>query len=107
MTLSMSLASIGIFLPLSSKESKGKQSLAINILSKGKLEVTDELLKGTNDGKSEAYIKTQKNIFDELFNGVKSFFYSIVDTNTYKVPVNIEQIEQIIEEDFIDQNLED
>jgi hypothetical protein len=92
---------------LLNSKNKCFRPLAINILSKGKLEVTDELLKGTNDGKSEAYIKTQKNTFDELFNGVKSFFYSIVDTNTYKVPVNIEQIEQIIEEDFIDQNLED
>jgi len=47
------------------------------------------------------------NDFDELFEGVKKFFYSIVDTNSYKVPFNKDQIEQIIEEDFIDHNLDE
>ena len=78
--------------------------LAINILSKGKLEVTDELLKGQNKGKSEAYIITKKNTFEELYEGIKKFLYSIVDTNNYKEPVNIEQIGQIIEDDFIENN---
>ena len=43
----------------------------------------------------------------QLYKGVKSFFYSIVDTNSYKVPVNYQQIEQIIEDDFIDHGLDD
>ena len=88
------------------KKNKCFRPLALNILAKGKLEVTDELLKGTKEGKSEAYIMTKNDSFEELFNGVKSFFYSIVDTNTYKVPVNYGQLEQIIEEDFIDSNLD-
>ena len=89
------------------KRCKFFKPLAINILSKGKIEVTDELLKGNNKGKSEAYIQTKKDTFDELFEGVKKFFYSIVDTNSYKVPFNKDQIEQIIEEDFIDHNLDE
>ena len=89
------------------KKNKCFRPLAINILSKAKLNVTDELLKGKNKGKSEAYIQTKEFSFEELFNGVKSFFYSIVDTNSYKVPVNYKQIEQIIEDDFIDHGLDD
>ena len=81
--------------------------LAINILSKGHLETTDELLNGKKEEKSEFYIKSQIDTFEELFNGVKNFFYSIVDTNTYKAPVNYQQIEQIIEEDLIDHNLDE
>ena len=88
------------------KKNKCFKPLAINILSKQKFESNDDLLKGKNKGKSEAYIQTKKDTFEELFDGVKKFFYSIVDTNSYKVPFNKNQIEQIIEEDFIDHNLD-
>ena len=87
------------------KENKSFKPLAINILSKGKLEITDQLLEGKHQGKSELYIKTKKNNFEELYKGVKNFFYSIIDMNSYKVPVNFEQIEQIIEKDFINQSI--
>ena len=87
------------------KNNKCFRPLAVNILAKGILAVDDKLLNGTKKGKSEAYIKTKKDDFEELFDGVKRFFYSIVDTNTYKVPVDYGQIEQIIEDDFIDHNL--
>ena len=89
------------------KDNKAFKPLAINILSKGKLKITDELLKGKLKGKNELYIRTQKGTFEELYKGVKKFFYSIIDMNSYKVPVNYEQIEQIIEEDFIDHNIEE
>ena len=89
------------------KKNKCFRPFAINILAKGKLEVNDDLLKGTKEGKSEAYIITKRYDFEELFNGVKRFFYSIVDTNSYKVPVNYQQLEQIIEDDFIEHNLDD
>ena len=90
-------------------DSKNKcfRPLAINILSKGNLETTDELLNGKKEEKSEFYIKSQVDTFEELYNGVKNFFYSIVDTNTYKAQINYQQIEQIIEEDLIDHNLDD
>jgi hypothetical protein len=88
-------------------DNKSFKPLAINILAKGKLEVTDSLLKGKQKGKSELYIRTKKDTFDELFKGVKKFFYSIGEMNSYKVPVNFEQIEQIIEDDFINHLSED
>ena len=89
---------------LLANQNKAFKPLALNILSKGNLEVTDSLLEGKHKGKSELYIRTKKDTFDELFKGVKKFFYSIIDMNSYKVPVNFEQIEQIIEEDFLDHN---
>ena len=91
---------------LLSSENKAFKPLALNILSKGNLKVTDALLEGKHKGKSDLYIRTKKDTFEELFRGVKKFFYSIVDMNSYKVPVNFEQIEQIIEEDFIDHGRE-
>ena len=92
---------------LLSSNNKAFKPLTINILSKGQLVATDSLLKGKKRGKNELYIKTIKYTFEELFKGLKKFFYSIVDMNSYKVPVNFEQIEQIIEEDFIDHNKEE
>ena len=86
------------------KGNKAFKPLTINILSKGKLEISDALLEGKHKGKSILYIRTKKGNFEELYNGVKKFFYSIGDMNSYKVPVNFEQIEQIIEEDFINNN---
>ena len=88
------------------KNNKSFKPLTIKFLSKKKLEITDELLEGKHKGKSILYIKTKKHTFEELYNCVKKFFYSIGDMNSYKVPVNFEQIEQIIEEDFIDHNNE-
>ena len=89
---------------LLSKGNKAFKPLALNILSKGNMEVSDSLLQGKHKGKSELYIKTKKNTFEELFKVVKKFFYSIIDMNSYKVPVNFKQIEQIILEDFLDHN---
>ena len=86
------------------KENKAFKPLALNILSRVKLEVTDELLEGKHKGKSELYIRIKKDNFEELFKGVKKFFYSIKDMNSYKVPINYEQIENIIEDDFIEHN---
>ena len=59
----------------------------------------------TNSIENEA--RTKRYNFEELFKGVKKFFYSIIDMNSYKVPVNFEQIERIIEDDFIDHNKEE
>ena len=88
-------------------DNKSFKPLAINILAKGNLEMNDSLLKGKHKGKSELYIRTKKDTFEELFKGVKKFFFSIGDMNSYKVPVNFEQIEQIIEDDFINHLSED
>ena len=64
--------------------------------------INDELLKINNKGKSELYICPEKNNKKDFLEGVKKFFYSIGDMNSYKVPVNYEQIEDIIENDFLD-----
>ena len=64
--------------------------------------IDDELLKINNKGKSELYICPKKNNRKELYEGVKKFFYSIGSMNSYKVPVNYEQIKEIIENDFLE-----
>jgi hypothetical protein len=86
------------------KSNKAFKPLTLNILSKGKLEINDSLLEGKHKGKNILYIRTKKGSFEELYNSIKKFFYSIGDMNSYKVPANYEQIEQIIEEDFINYN---
>ena len=60
-----------------------------------------DLLKGENKGKSELYIKSKK--LEPLKNQILQFFYSIGDMNSYKVDVNYRQIENNIENDFIEQ----
>jgi hypothetical protein len=64
--------------------------------------LNDEFLKINNKGKSELYICPEKDNWEELYKCVMKFFYSIGSMNSYKVPVNYEQIEDIIENDFLD-----
>jgi hypothetical protein len=45
------------------------------------------------------YLK--KKTYEELVNKVKEFFYSIGDMNNYRIKVNYEQIEEVIEKDFL------
>ena len=77
--------------------------ITVNFLYKKKMfdKIDDDLLK-INAGKSELYIYPKKNDENDLLQGVIKFFYSIGDMNSYKVPVKFEQIEDIIEKDFID-----
>ena len=65
--------------------------------------IDDSLLK-INSGKNELYICPKKNKLNELLKEVLKFVYSIGDMNSYKVPVNYDQIEDIIENDFIDED---
>ena len=74
----------------------------LNIFKDMKFDVNDELLKIQKKGKNELYIKTQKDNIQDLQEEVQKFFYSIGEMNSYKVPVNYEQIEEVIEKDFID-----
>ena len=64
--------------------------------------ITDDLLQINSKGKSELYIIPQKKNYKELFECVRKFFYSIGAMNTYKVPVNYNQIEGVIEKDFLE-----
>ena len=74
----------------------------LNILKDMKFDVDDEKLKIKKKGKSELYIKTKKDNIQDIQVEVEKFFYSIGEMNSYKVPVNYEQIEGVIEKDFID-----
>ena len=61
----------------------------------------DENLLKINSGKSELCICPKKKELKDLLKEVLKFVYSIGDMNSYKVPVNYAQIEDIIENDFI------
>jgi hypothetical protein len=80
--------------------------ITIKYLRKRKMfdNIDDNLFK-INTGKSELYICPRKNKEDEFLKELLKFVYSIGDMNSYKVPVNYEQIEDIIENDFIDTNV--
>ena len=89
---------------LDKKKKKVFKPIAVKFLYKAKMfeNISDDLLQINNKGKSELYICPRKNNLNELLEGVQKFFYSIGSMNSYKVPVNYEQIEDIIENDFLD-----
>ncbi len=65
------------------------------------ISVDDDMIEGKKVGKSELVIKTEGETLEELQKALKKFFYSIGDMNNYKVELNYEQIEDIIEKDFL------
>ena len=85
------------------RENKIFRPIAVDFLSKGNVKFTDELIKGKNTGKSELLVLPEKENLEELLKAVKKFFYSIGDMNTYKVQFNKDQIEDVIEKDFLDE----
>ena len=87
-----------------SKNDKIFMPLALNILNLNDDDFNRKLLEVKNKGKSELFIKTKSGTMIELQNAVKKFFYSIIDMNSYKVSINLNQVEEIIEADFINQN---
>ena len=91
---------------LSKKQNKVFKPISVKFLCQKKMfeNITDDLLVINNKGKSELYITPEKNNWKELFEDVRKFFYSIGAMNSYKVPVNYNQIENIIENDFLDIN---
>ena len=84
------------------KESKIFKPVALDIISKGNMDVDEEMMEGKHEGKSTLVFCPEKPTLEELQNAVKKLFYSIGDMNNYKVELNSEQIEKLIEEDFID-----
>ena len=83
-------------------ESKIFKPIAVDILKDGDMSVTDELLEGKHKSKSELYVCPENESIEELRKNVKGFFYAIRDMNEYKVDINYEQIEDVIEKDFIE-----
>ena len=87
------------------QESKIFRPVALDILDKNKNifeDIDDKILDGKHQGKSTLIFCPEKPTLKELLNSVKNFFYSIGDMNNYKVEINKDQIEKIIEEDFLD-----
>ena len=84
------------------KESKVFRPIALNILKAENLKPNDEIIEGKKKGKSELLICPKGETLEDLQSAVKQFFYSIGDMNTYKVELNYEQIEDVIEKDFLD-----
>ena len=72
--------------------------LSLEIIGKNGIEVNEKLLEGEHKGKSELYINAKDG--NTLKIKIKQFIYSIGDMNSYKVEVNYNQIEEIIENDF-------
>ena len=85
------------------KETKVFRPIALDVISNGNMNVNDELIEGKHTGKKELIVIPENETIEDLQKAVKSFFYSIGDMNNYKVEVNYEQIENIIEKDFIDE----
>ena len=76
--------------------------IAVNLLNIEDLnKIDDKLIEGNHKSKSELYIRIKNESKQELENAVKKYFYSIGDMNSYKVYINYEQIEEVIEKDFI------
>ena len=84
------------------KESNIFKPVALDIIAKGNMEVDEEMMEGKHEGNSTLVFCPEKPTLEELQNAVKKLFYSIGDMNNYKVELDSELIEKLIEEDFID-----
>ncbi len=84
---------------LLNKEKKIFHPIAMNVTKNWKNDDSD--LIGNFKAKSELVILPEKKTHEELVNKVKEFFYSIGDMNNYRIKVNYEQIEEVIEKDFL------
>ena len=83
-------------------ERKIFRPIAVNLLNVQDLNnVDDKLFEGNHRSKSELYIRIKNENKEDLQKAVKKYFYSIGDMNSYKVYINYEQIEEVIEKDFI------
>ena len=84
------------------KESKIFKPVALDIIAKGNMDINEEMMEGKHEGKSTLIFCPEKPTLEELQNALKRLFYSIGDMNNYKVEIDLDQIEKLIEEDFID-----
>ena len=84
------------------KESKIFKPVALDIISKDNMDIDEEMKEGKREGKSTLLFCPENPTLEELQNAVKKLFYSIGDMNNYKVELDSEQIEKLIEEDFLD-----
>ena len=87
------------------KECKIFKPVALDFIDKNDLNINKEMMEGKHEGKSTLVFCPEKPNLKELQNAVKKLFYSIGDMNNYKVELDSEQIEKLIEEDFIDNKI--
>ena len=94
------------------KENKSFKPIALDVISDIiKNEETqgtpsnDELIKSKNVGKSELVIVPKGEDLEDLQEVVKKLFFSIGDMNAFKAELNYDQIEDVIEKDFLDDGI--
>ena len=87
---------------LMQKDNKIFHPFAFSLLNLDDLKnVDDKLLEGKHKSKNELYIRINKENIDELQTAVKKYFFAIGDMNSYQVSEDYNQVEDIIEKDFI------
>ena len=87
------------------RENKIFRPIAVDYINKGNITVNDEMIQGKNTGKNILLFVPENETLEGLVKALKKLFYSIGDMNTYKVELNYEQIEDVIEKDFLDKGL--
>ena len=75
--------------------------VALNFLDQKSLETDKDVLEGKHKGKSELIFCPEKATLEDLQKSLKKLFYSIGDMNNYKIELDSEQVEKLIEEDFL------
>ena len=87
---------------LMKKDNKIFHPFAFSLLNLEDLKNIDEkILEGKHKSKNELYIRIKKESMDELQKALKKYFFSIGDMNSYQVYDDYEQVEEVIEKDFI------
>ena len=84
---------------LLNKNNKFFRPLCLEAFAGNDISFNPKKEEGEHKGKSELYIIAQNE--KTLKEKIRDFFYSIGDMNSYKVEVNYEQIEDTIENDFL------
>ena len=87
---------------LMKKDSKIFHPFTFNLLNLEDLKnVNEKLLEGKHKCKNELYIRINKENMDELQSALKKYVFSIGDMNSYQFYEDYEQVEEVIEKDFI------
>ena len=75
---------------------------AFSLLNLEDLKNKDEkLLEGKHKSKNELYIRINKESMNESPKALKKYFYAIGDMNSYQIYDDYNQVEEVIEKDFI------
>ena len=88
------------------KENKIFKPVALDFLDKNNLEIDNNIMEGKHKGKSTLIFRPENATLEEMQKALKNLFYSIGDMNNYKIELDLDQVEKLIEEDFIDKDKE-